>query len=594
MTPRSRFLARLDEYYRPFYRAVAVILLLTTLASITDLLAPYLFGRIVDLLTKKAEFGAVLVFALGALGAYLTSIMLNTYNEHYQNRHFDFDLPRSIMKKAIEKIFAFSIGQLANENSAIKLSVISSGESALRNSLNVVVINLGPTLLRALFTVIALTIADLWLGLLLAVGVTLETVVSITLSKRFYPEIKANQEMRRDDEKRASEALRNAILIKANAREEETVRELDTRRTSLDDKFKEMWERFIYKATSRMLITEFFRFAVILLGAWLVITGKHTPGELVIFLSWASSAFNGFGRIGFQFRSLLSDYERISRYFAMLDVPPAVTLSKHAITLHPLVGAINFDTVSFAYPGRGDAKKKGEHTLSEVSFTIKKGETVAIVGHSGAGKSTIVTLLLRGYDPDRGRVTIDGVDLRELALRPYLEQVGYVEQQVELFDDTLHENIFFGVPKEERAAAEVRLPTVLAASRIQQFLPRLGKAGIDTIIGEKGIRLSGGERQRVGIARALIKDPRVLIFDEATSSLDSENEALIHEAIKDALKDRTGIIIAHRLSTVRDADKIIVLSEGKVVAMGKHTSLLRTSPEYKNLVEHQLGTVKRG
>jgi ATP-binding cassette subfamily B protein len=223
-----------------------------------------------------------------------------------------------------------------------------------------------------------------------------------------------------------------------------------------------------------------------------------------------------------------------------------------------------------------------------VSFRIKAGETVAIVGHSGAGKSTIITLLLRGYDPKSGRVVIDGRDLRELELRSYLEQVGYVEQQVELFDESLSMNIFFGVPDAKRTDAEARLESVLKASRIDQFLPRLGEKGLDTIIGERGVRLSGGERQRVGIARALIKDPRVLIFDEATSSLDSENEALIHEAIHEALKGRTGIIIAHRLSTVRDADNIIVMKEGRVLGTGKHRTLLSTVPTYRSLVEHQL------
>lgn len=588
MTSRAKFLSRLDEYYRPFYRTVLVIFLLTTATSLIDLVAPYLFGRIVDLLAKQVPFATVLLYGVGALSAYLVSVLVATWNEHYQNRNFDFDLPRSIMKKAIEKIFAFSIGQLANENSAIKLSVITSGESALRNSFNIIVVSLGPTLLRALLTVIALAIADPILGGLLFVGVSLETIVSIALSKRFYPEIKVNQESRRDDEKRASEALRNAILIKANAREVETVRELDERRSRLDERFKEMWDRFIVKATARMFVSEFFRFAVIVLGAWLVVIGKHTPGELVIYLSWASSAFNGFGRIGFQFRSLLSDYERISRYFAMLDIPPAVTISPRAVALRPLGGAISFESVSFAYPGRDNPEVDGAHTLHEVSFPIKQGETVAIVGHSGAGKSTIITLLLRGYDPKQGRVTIDGYDLAELDLRSYLEQVGYVEQQVELFDESLRSNILFGVPEAKREEAALRLPEVLAASRIDQFLPRLGDKGLDTIIGERGVRLSGGERQRVGIARALIKDPRVLIFDEATSSLDSENEALIHEAIHDALKGRTGIIIAHRLSTVRDADKIIVMKEGRVLGIGKHRSLLTSVPEYRLLVERQL------
>lgn len=585
---RRLFLKQLDEYYRPFYGVIIVLLGLIALRSLVDLAAPYFFGRIVDALFAGTPYSTILLFAFFAFASYLASILVMHITGRYQNERFNFDIPRAVSNKALRRIFSFSMGQLTHENSAVKQTVMLQGEAAIKGLIDICVLNIAPLLLQAIVAIIMLSFFDPVLGFTLFAGITIFLVWTLFFSRRFYREIKSNKEAFRAHERQTTEAVRYATLVKANAREDELATNLDHKREEVSMHAKDLWRRFAVAGNPRFIVSECARFGVIALGAWFVVIGKHTPGELVIYLSWATSAFNGMGRIGMFARQMIDHTESTARYFAMLTTPPAIVPAERPVVLSPLGGKVTFDNVSFAY--RGNDKGESErNALHDISFRIDAGETVAFVGHSGAGKSTIVTLLLRGYDPESGRIAIDNVDMKLLDLPTYLRQVGYVEQHVELFDDTLRSNILFGIPDSERAEAEKRLPNILSAARIDQFLPRVGPKGLNMIIGEKGVRLSGGERQRVGIARALIKDPRILIFDEATSSLDSENEALIHDAIKEALVGRTGIIIAHRLSTVRDADKIIMFKEGRIIGMGKHDILLRNCPEYKNLVERQLG-----
>ena len=210
------------------------------------------------------------------------------------------------------------------------------------------------------------------------------------------------------------------------------------------------------------------------------------------------------------------------------------------------------------------------------------------MGESGSGKSTIIKLLTRQYDYREGSIKIGPHELKEFDARDLRSRIGYVEQHVELFDDTLRNNILLGVKIKERGKAEKNLENIAKHSRIDQFYHRLGDKKFDTVVGERGVKLSGGERQRVGIARAIIKNPEILIFDEATSSLDSENEKYVMEAINDVSQGKTTIIIAHRLSTVRNADKIIVLNQGEVVEEGTHDTLLAQEGFYAKLYQPAL------
>jgi ABC-type multidrug transport system fused ATPase/permease subunit len=238
---------------------------------------------------------------------------------------------------------------------------------------------------------------------------------------------------------------------------------------------------------------------------------------------------------------------------------------------------ITFEEVSFDY----QSGKQG--ALQEINFEIKKGEKIALVGRSGSGKTTIVSLLLRLYDPTSGTVLIDGVDLKSLTLEDWHDLLAYVQQDGDLLDISIKENILFGTKKK---VTEDEIGAVLEKAGIKEFIHNLPH-GIDTIVGERGVKLSGGQKQRVCIARALIKDAPILLLDEATSSLDSETESIVNKAIWEMLGDKTGVVIAHRLSTILDADKIIVMDHGEIVGIGDHKELLKTTPYYKKLVDAQ-------
>ncbi|MCK5787346.1 MAG: ATP-binding cassette domain-containing protein, partial [Candidatus Sabulitectum sp.] len=260
------------------------------------------------------------------------------------------------------------------------------------------------------------------------------------------------------------------------------------------------------------------------------------------------------------------------RFTEIMDIEPDIEDRPDAIAFHPVKGKVELSNLWFKYsssPG---------WIIRDVSLSVSAGESVAIVGESGAGKSTIVSLIPRFYEAEKGCITFDGHDIMDLKQKFLREHIGLVQQNVFLFDGTIRDNIMYGKP----AATEEEMFEAARSANIYSFIVSLPDA-FDTYVGERGVKLSGGQKQRVSIARVFLKDPTVLVFDEATSSLDTESESLIQEAMFRLSKNRTTIIIAHRLSTVRHVDKIFVLNNGAVVETGTHDSLMELKGHYHNL-----------
>ncbi|MFN3757840.1 MAG: ABC transporter ATP-binding protein [Algoriphagus aquaeductus] len=310
-------------------------------------------------------------------------------------------------------------------------------------------------------------------------------------------------------------------------------------------------------------------------GASLVASGEMSVGELVSFVLYTTfigGSIAGLGDIYSQLQKAIGSSERV------LEILDEKAEEESGITSTNFLGEIQFEKVRFRYPTRPEVE-----VLKEVSFHIRPGEKVALAGHSGAGKSTIIQLLSRFYEVEQGSIQVDGREVKDWDLKALRSKIGIVPQEVLLFGGSIRENIAYAKPE----ASEEEIILAAKKANAWQFIVQFPE-GLDTLVGERGVKLSGGQRQRVAIARAILKDPAILILDEATSSLDAESESLVQEALDELMKGRTTLIIAHRLATIRKVDCIYVLSEGKIVEQGSHQELLQNSAGfYSNLVRLQ-------
>jgi subfamily B ATP-binding cassette protein MsbA len=325
-------------------------------------------------------------------------------------------------------------------------------------------------------------------------------------------------------------------------------------------------------------LTQMATLGIIWYGSYRLVRGETSVGTLVAFILLLRELYFPVNRISELNSVLHNSLAAIHRVFEFFDVQPDVREVPGASVLHKVRGAVTFDQVRFGYsPERP--------VLQEVSVEIQAGEVVALVGKSGAGKSSFVQLIPRFYDPQGGRVLIDGRDVRTVTLRSLREHIAMVSQDVLLFSGTARENILYGRPE----ATDAEVVAAAQAANAHDFIQAL-PGGYDALIGERGAKLSGGQKQRLALARAFLADPRILILDEATSALDSESEALIQESLAKLMRGRTSIVIAHRLSTIQNANRIVTMDEGRVVEVGPHRQLLARGGLYARLYRTQFGT----
>jgi ATP-binding cassette, subfamily B, bacterial len=416
------------------------------------------------------------------------------------------------------------------------------------------------------------------LAALIVLGVPLTLVPILVIGRSVRRLSRATQDRVADVSAHVDESLHEIRTVQAYGHEGHT-------RRTFEDSAEAAYAAGVYRVRikawliSLVMLIGFCAVGFILwIGGHDVLAGRLTAGELSAFVFYAAVVASGAGTVSEVWGEIQRGAGATERLMELLDTRPALMTPAPVIKLPPRVaGALRFDEVVFAYPGRPDTI-----ALGPVSFAVKPGERVALVGPSGAGKSTVFALALRFYDPASGRVLIDGADIRHCDPHDVRRLIALVPQDPVIFAASITENVRFGRPD----ASFERVREACAAAHALEFIERLPE-GFDTDLGERGIKLSGGQRQRISIARAVLADRPVLLLDEATSSLDAESERQVAQALERLARGRTTLVIAHRLATVRHADRIIVMDRGRVHASGKHAELLRSSGLYAHLARLQ-------
>lgn len=573
---------KLWKLLKPFHKYFYLQLILILIVQGSYTLLTINLSKIIDYITVKNW--KILTFFLAS---YLMLLIIkNIANAIEGRREIKISMGKIrnyLQEYSLKRILKLNTSQYSEDHSAIKQQVVDRGEDSVVSIIETLSFSIVPLIFTFLFSISAITYYSKALGIYSIVFVLLILIATIKFNKYFRPLLRKNIDNWDKQRKVRVEAFEHLRLIKLFSMEKDYVFKYIKDRTEILKYHIHVWLTNSNFWITREALIDLSRFISLLISIYLFSEGDITIGIVYAIFSLTSNVYSQLGNINQILRQIPQNFIYIEKYLDVIDMKPDFEEEgKHKFKR----GDIEFKNVTFKYP-------KGEKdVLHDLSFNIKEGSKVAFVGYSGSGKTTIVQLLLRAYDYKNGEIMINGINLKDMSANSLREHIGYVEQHVDLFDDSIKNNILFGV-KNKKLLDKIEkneniLEDIARKSRIDQFYHRLGEKKFDTVIGERGIKLSGGERQRVGIARALIKDPTILVFDEATSSLDAENEKYIKEAIDAASVGRTTIIIAHRLSTVRDVDMIFMMSHGKIIAQGTHESLLQYSKEYIDLVEAQM------
>ncbi len=575
-----RVLWRLLQFVKPYWWATALSLGLIFALSSLRLGPAWFLRRIIDEAIPAADHTLLLWALAGLVGSAALAnglAALQGYLEQWVGQRVVFDLRNVLYRHLQSQSMSFYD---ANQTGQLM--------SRVTNDVSQVQFFLTQGITRLINTVVTLALS---ISVLFALDVTLSLVALSVVPLIWWlqrhlsqvaPLFRAVQQRMADLNVVIQENVAGIKLIQTYGREPYEARRFEEVNRDIRLKRLEIGRLLGFIMPGQEFATNISLTLILIVGALRVMRGDLSLGTLVAFQSYAMMMWMPVRWIGMVTQMAQQAMAAGERIFEILDTPLEVQEKPDAIVLPPLRGEIVFENVSFAY-------RKERPLLRNISFTVRPGETVALVGPSGSGKSTIVNLIPRFYDVTEGRVLIDGYDVREVSLASLRSQIGMVLQETFLFNTTVKENIRYG----RADATDEEVIEAAKAACAHEFIMQLPQ-GYDTVIGERGVRLSGGQRQRIAIARALLVNPRILILDEATSSVDTRTDYLIQQALDRLMRGRTTVVIAHRLSTVQRADQILVLQDGQIIARGTHQELLRTCPLYQYLYEVQFRLQRDG
>lgn len=450
--------------------------------------------------------------------------------------------------------------------------IIERGAGAMEYLLRFLCFNIAPTLVE-------LALAAAVLGSRYGIAFSLVAVGTVACHSAYtivITEWRTHQRraMNRADTElraRAMDSLTNFETVKAHAAEARETERYDEAIRGYNTLYVRLMRSLAALNIGQALIMTAGLLGVALIGGSAVLDGRLAAGDITAVILILSNIYRPLNILGWAWREIKQGMVDMEKLFGLLDLEPEIRDAADASALRTRGGEVRFEHVSFVHRGR-------VRGLSNVSFVVRPGSFIGIAGASGAGKSTVLRLLFRFYDPSAGRVLIDGQDLRSVTQRSLRTTLGLVPQEVVLFNDTIRFNVAYSKPE----ATEAEILAALARAQLAEFVVGL-PAGLDTRVGERGLKLSGGEKQRIGVARAILRDPPILVLDEATSSLDSETEGEVQKALWEAAKGRTTIAVAHRLSTIARADAIFVLEDGALVEQGTHLELIAEGGRYARM-----------
>ncbi|MGJ8631190.1 MAG: ABCB family ABC transporter ATP-binding protein/permease [Glaciecola sp.] len=570
---------KLLPYLGEFKQRVALAMLCLILAKVASVGLPFILKYAVDSLNDSSTITPLLLAPIALVAAYGVFRFLNVILGEVRDTLFGRVTERAMRRlglEVFEHLHRLDLGfHLSRQTGGLSRD-IDRGTNGISFLMRFMVFNIGPTLLEIAFVVgILFTQYGAKFALIILCSVILYVFFSMKATDWRTRYVREVNQADNQTNTRAVDSLLNYETVKYFNNEAYEANLYDTNLARWESARRQNRLSLFALNGGQALIIASAMTSMLMLAAWEVQAGTMTIGDFVLINAFTMQIFMPLNFLGFVYREIRGALANIENLFALLKTKVSVEDQPNAAPIKVSKGQIEFSQLSFHY----DAKRP---ILSDINFTVPAGAKVAIVGPSGSGKSTLAKLLFRFYDPASGCIKIDGQDIAQYQQLSLRSQIGMVPQDTVLFNDTLRANIQYG----DTDADEAALQQAIEMAQLSDFVGRLPD-GLDSQVGERGLKLSGGEKQRVAIARTILKNPPIVIFDEATSSLDSHSEQGILSALNALAQQHTAIVIAHRLSTIQDADMIVVLQDGKIQEQGTHTALLELDGVYAGLWQAQ-------
>ena len=566
---------------RKWLPAIVLSVLFTLFASVLEIISPLVIGAAINKIAEITSQSEGMSIREGLLFLCLGIFLRFAAAGIPQLRDMMF-LPVTQNAQRIAVVEAFEHAQHLSLNfhqtrrvGALN-RIIERAASSIDYLIRFMAFNIGPTLFRLIMAAIVLALAfDIVYSIIAVVSVVVYAVVTLIVTEFRVKQRRKMNEADTETKAVAIDSLTNFETVKAFAAEKRVTKRFNEALKQFNRKFITAMRSMYLLNLAQAMILNVGLLGVLTIGAISVVNGDLQIGDLTAVMLMMLSLFAPLNILGFALREIKQGAVDLEKMHGLLAKIPEVADKPSAKMLQQPNGYVKFEGVSFSHEGR-------QNNLSKVTFEVPTGKKLAIVGKSGAGKSTILKLLFRFYDVKSGKVRVDNLDVRDLKQESLRNALGLVSQDVVLFNDTIRANLEFGRPE----VSESEVLEAIERAQLKTFVESLPK-GLDTVVGERGLKLSGGEKQRVGIARVILRDPAILVLDEATSALDSSTEAAVQEALNEIARNRTTLMVAHRLSTIVNADEIIVLDDGKITERGNHQLLLAKNGYYSKMWHQQ-------